>query len=189
MLLIFRMIFPSRASARYRSVENRFLSDRKMTYFPSGLVEMGMWSGREMGSIPARNWSYLPHYRTTRCFRKFWMPYQRNCLNKMPWWSQVEICHVCILIMISGLTVSVSGRWEGGDSPSKREKTQSHEKCQKTRRVPTCPLHALLGSFYLFFIFWWSFCNASGGAPFCNRSLIWIAHSIAVRIEVSTSRS
>jgi len=25
------------------------------------------------------------------------------------------------------------------------EKTQSHEKAQKTRRVPTCPLHALLG--------------------------------------------
>src|SRR4029453_2920661 len=25
------------------------------------------------------------------------------------------------------------------------EKTQSHENAQKTRRIPTCPLHALLG--------------------------------------------
>jgi hypothetical protein len=44
-------------------------------------------------------------------------------------------------------TARVSGRWEGWDSRSKRRKLKAKKKAQKTCRVPTCPLHAVLGNF------------------------------------------
>lgn len=41
-------------------------------------------------------------------------------------------------------TAGVSGRW-GAETRHRNEKTQNDENAQKTRRVPTCPLRALLG--------------------------------------------
>jgi len=59
--------------------------------------------------------------------------------------------YINLLILAPLLTIRSAQRLAlpaGGWDETRRQngKTQSREKCLKTRRVPTCPLHAMLGN-------------------------------------------